>query len=108
MAACFFAFKSLENAESLEGVRSWLSQRSVTATLAIIYLDVTSVDKFFKTQLLRDDVTNTPRSYFQKFKRPKMPLPVYLIALCYLKNTSKQTNKKTNKQTKQVTVGLKN
>jgi len=35
-----------------------------------------------------------------------MLLIVYLIAVCYLKNTSKQTSKK--KQAKQVTVGLKN
>ena len=31
---------------------------------AINNLDVTSVEKFFKTQSLRDDVTNTPRSSF--------------------------------------------
>ena len=39
--------ESLENSGSLEGARSWFSLRSITATLAIIYLDVTSVEKFF-------------------------------------------------------------
>ena len=72
--------------------------RSVTATLAINNLDVTSVEKFFKTQLLPNEVSNTPRSYFA-FKTENA---AYCLLDCALllekyKQANKQKKKQTNK-----------
>ena len=63
MAACFLQVRWRESGEcgKFRGCKELVN---VTATLPINNLDVTSVEKFFKTQLLPNDVTNTPRSYF--------------------------------------------
>ena len=63
--------------------------------MAINNLDVTSVEKFFKTQLLRNDVTNTPRSY----SLLKTANAAYCLLDCAL---LLEKYKRANKQKKQI------
>ena len=57
MAACFLQVKSREFGECGEfrGSKELVKLKECNSDIGI---------EFFKTQLLRDDVTNTPRSYF--------------------------------------------
>ena len=50
MAACFLQDRqSLENAGSFRGSKELVKLEECNSDIGIIYLDVTSVEKFFKT-----------------------------------------------------------